>query len=372
MSHQKGDQGAWLWVLPIAFGGGVAAVASLLKQRGLRPRMIAKPDPTDKAQAMRRFLPDTFITILVATLILATLFPATGQALTAISWASNIAIFTLFFLHGARLSPQAVVDGSKRWRLQAAVLGFGYVAFPLVMTGVSLSMRGWITPELLLGLIFLGVLPTTVQSSIAYASIARGNVAAAVIAAATSNLIGVVLTPALFALIASTTAGAISLSGIGRVAMLLLLPFALGQILRRRVLPTVQRHARVAGMMDKLTIVLAVFVAFSDAATQGLWSRVSAAELGGLAALVLALLLLAFAAAWALGGMLGLNREDRITLLFSGAHKSLATGAPMARILFPSAAAGAIILPLMIYHQLQLMLSAIIASRLAPDAARIT
>jgi len=334
--------------------------------------MIAKPDPTDKAQAMRRFLPDTFITILVATLILATLFPATGQALTAISWASNIAIFTLFFLHGARLSPQAVVDGSKRWRLQAAVLGFGYVAFPLVMTGVSLSMRGWITPELLLGLIFLGVLPTTVQSSIAYASIARGNVAAAVIAAATSNLIGVVLTPALFALIASTTAGAISLSGVGRVAMLLLLPFALGQILRRRVLPTVQRHARIAGMMDKLTIVLAVFVAFSDAATQGLWSRVSAAELGGLAALVLALLLLAFAAAWALGGMLGLNREDRITLLFSGAHKSLATGAPMARILFPSAAAGAIILPLMIYHQLQLMLSAIIASRLAPDAARIT
>ncbi len=321
---------------------------------------------------MLRFLPDTFITILVATLILATLFPATGQALTAISWASNAAIFTLFFLHGARLSPQAVVDGSKRWRLQAAVLGFGYVAFPLVMTGVSLLMRGWITPELLLGLIFLGVLPTTVQSSIAYASIARGNVAAAVIAAATSNLIGVVLTPALFALIASTTAGAISFSGVGRVAILLLLPFALGQILRRRVLPTVQRHARIAGMMDKLTIVLAVFVAFSDAATQGLWSRVSAAELGGLAALVLALLLLAFAAAWALGGMLGLNREDRITLLFSGAHKSLATGAPMARILFPSAAAGAIILPLMIYHQLQLMLSAIIASRLAPDAARIT
>lgn len=315
----------------------------------------------------RRLVPDRFILILVATLVVATLLPATGRVLTTIGWVSNAAIFLLFFLHGARLSRQSVVDGARRWRLQLAILGFGYGAFSLVTLGVTRALTGWLAPELLMGLIFLGVLPTTVQSSIAYASIARGNVAASVIAAAASNLIGVVLTPALFAVLASTAFGAISLAGVGKIALLLLLPFALGQFLRNQALPTIQRHARLAGMMDKLTIVLAVFVAFSDAATQGLWNRVSPSALIGLVMVAFALLLLAFAAAWGLGGVMKLDPADRATMLFSGAHKSLATGAPMARILFPPALAGAVILPLMLYHQMQLMLSAIVSARLARD-----
>lgn len=307
---------------------------------------------------LRRLLPDRFILLLLATVVAATLIPARGQMLVAIGWISNAAIFLLFFLHGARLSPQAVLDGAKRWRLHAAVLGFGYVAMPALMLGVSHALQGQFAPGLLLGLIFLGVLPTTVQSSIAYASMARGNIAASVIASAVSNVLGVVLAPLLLAVLASTAFGEFSLSSIGRVAMLLLLPFVLGQVLRRLVLPTIQRHAKIAGMMDKLTIVLAVYTAFAEAAAQGLWQRIGPAELAALMALVLVLLLVAFAAAWGLGAVLGLNREDRVTLLFSGAQKSLATGAPMARILFPPAIAGAVILPLLIYHQLQLMLSA--------------
>lgn len=316
---------------------------------------------------LRRLLPDRFILLLLATVVAATLIPARGQVLVAIGWISNAAIFLLFFLHGARLSPQAVLDGAKRWRLQAAVLGFGYVAMPAMMLGVSHALQGQFAPGLLLGLIFLGVLPTTVQSSIAYASMARGNIAASVIASAVSNVLGVVLAPLLLAVLASTAFGEFSLSSIGRVAMLLLLPFALGQVLRRFVLPTIQRHAKIAGMMDKLTIVLAVYTAFAEAAAQGLWQRIGPGELAALMALVLVLLLIAFAAAWGLGAALGLNREDRVTLLFSGAQKSLATGAPMARILFPPAIAGAVILPLLIYHQLQLMLSAWIAPGLAGD-----
>ena len=321
---------------------------------------------------LRRLMPDRFILVLVATLVVATLLPATGAALTAIGWLSNAAIFLLFFLHGARLSPQAVLDGARNWRLQLAILAFEYVAFPAATLALAHLLHGWFVPELLMGLLFLGVLPTTVQSSIAYASIARGNVAASVIASAASNLLGVVLTPLLFTLLASTAFGAVSLSGIGKVALLLLLPFALGQALRTAVLPTVQRHATIAGMMDKLTIVLAVYVAFSEAATQGLWGRVSAGELIGLGLVALALLLLAFAAAWWLGGVMTLSPEDRATMLFSGSHKSLATGAPMARILFPPALAGAVILPLMLYHQMQLMLSAVIAARLEARDQRIT
>lgn len=321
---------------------------------------------------LKMMIPDRFIILLLATLVIATVLPATGPALIAIGWISNAAIFALFFLHGARLSPQAVRDGARRWRLLAAIVAFGYVALPIAALAIVHLFDGWVAPELLLGLLFLGVLPTTVQSSIAYASIARGNVAASVIAAAASNLLAVGLTPMLFALLASTAFGTVSLDGLGKVALLLLLPFALGQALRRAVLPTVERYARLAGMMDKLTIVLAVFVAFSEAAANGLWSRVSLAALVGLGAITLALLLLALVAAWALGGAMRLDEADRATLLFSGAHKSLATGAPMARLLFPSALAGAVILPLMLYHQMQLVMSAVIATRLAERAERIT
>ncbi|MBY0521028.1 MAG: bile acid:sodium symporter [Sphingomonas sp.] len=320
----------------------------------------------------RALMPDRFILILIVTLIVATVVPATGTALLAIGWLSNAAIFLLFFLHGARLSRQAVLDGAKRWRLQLAILAFGYGVFPAMTVVLSRLLSGAFAPELLIGLLFLGVLPTTVQSSIAYASIARGNVAASVIASAASNLLGVVLTPLLFALIASTAFGAVSLSGIGKVALLLLLPFALGQLLRGVVLPTITRHAKVAGLMDKLTIVLAVYVAFSDAASEGLWSRVSVGALLGLGAVALGLLLTAFAGAWMLGRALKLDPADRATMLFAGAHKSLATGAPMARILFPPALAGAVILPLLLYHQMQLMLSAILAARLAKETERIT
>lgn len=314
---------------------------------------------------LKAMIPDRFIMLLLATLVIATLLPATGQALVAIGWISNAAIFALFFLHGARLSPQAVRDGARRWRLLSAILALGYIGLPIAVLATVHLLDRWVAPELLLGLLFLGVLPTTVQSSIAYASIARGNVAASVIAAAASNLLAVGLTPLLFALLASTAFGTVSLDGIGKVALLLLLPFALGQALRNTVLPTVERHARLAGLMDKLTIVLAVYVAFSEAAASGLWSKVSIAALAGLGAITLVLLVLALAAAWALGGAMRLDDADRATLLFSGAHKSLATGAPMARLLFPPALAGAVILPLMLYHQMQLMLSAVIAARLA-------
>lgn len=314
---------------------------------------------------LRRLLPDRFILLLIATVILATLAPAGGNALAAIGWLSNAAIFTLFFLHGARLSPQAVVDGARGWRLQLAILAFGYGGFPLAAAGIAALARPWFAPELIGGLIFLGVLPTTVQSSIAYASIARGNVAASVIASAASNLLGVVLTPLLFALVAGSVMGAVPLAAVGKVALLLLLPFAIGQAVRARVLPFITRHARIAGSMDKLTIILAVYVAFAQATSEGLWARVTPATLAALALLVTALLVAAFAAAWGIGAALRLPPADRATLMFAGAHKSLATGAPMARLLFPAAAAGAAILPLLLYHQMQLMLSAWVATALA-------
>ncbi|RJF85936.1 bile acid:sodium symporter family protein [Sphingomonas cavernae] len=323
---------------------------------------------TTLAAAFKRLIPDRFLLILIATVIAASLLPARGSALEAIGAVSTAAIFTLFFMHGARLSHQSVRDGLRRWRLQLAILGFGYGIMPLFGLGFSQLLDGWVSPGLVLGIIFLTVLPTTVQSSIAYSSIAGGNVAGSVIAAAGSNLLGVVLTPLLFAALASTQGGDAGLSAIGKIMLLLLLPFCLGQFAQRFVAGWIERHRALVGFLDKLTIVLAVYVAFSEAVTGGIWQRVSGEELAIVTAAVTALLALAFACSWGLGALLEKPRSDRITLLFSGSHKSLATGAPMIRVLFAGPEAGAILLPLILYHQLQLMLSAVLAGRLARNA----
>lgn len=317
---------------------------------------------------LKRLLPDRFLMILIATVIVASLLPARGAALQGIGTVSTIAIFTLFFMHGARLSHQSVIDGLARWKLQLAILVFGYGIMPLFGLGFAQLLDGWLSPGLVLGMIFLAVLPTTVQSSIAYSSISGGNVVGAVIASAASNLLGVILTPLLFAALASTQGGDAGISAIGKIMLLLLLPFCLGQLLQNFIKHWIERHRALVGFLDKLTIVLAVYVAFSEAVTGGIWSQVTGTEIAILVVAVLVMLALAFASAWGLGRLLRQSRGDRITLLFSGAHKSLATGAPMIRILFAGPEAGAILLPLILYHQFQLMLSAVLSGRLARDA----
>lgn len=314
---------------------------------------------------LARLIPDKFILLLLATIALATLLPAQGRGLALVSTIANIAIFSLFFFHGLRLAHEAVWAGLKHWRLQLAVLGFVFGVMPLMGLGASVLVSDFLSPPIWMGVLFLCVLPSTVQSAIAYSSVAGGNVAASVIAAAMSNLAGVVLTPLLFAMLAQIGGAEADLSTIGRIAGLLLLPFVLGQIARHWLSTWAELNRGWIGRLDRTTIVITVYVAFSAAVTEGLWSQLNGGEMLRLLAFVTVLLALAMGGSWLLGGALGFSREDRITLLFSGAHKSLATGAPMARILFPAAQAGMIVIPLMIYHQLQLMVSAWIAARLS-------
>ena len=314
---------------------------------------------------LARLIPDRFVLMLLATIAVATLFPAEGGAVPAISAAANIAIFSLFFFHGLRIAHDAVWNGVRHWRLQLAVLGFVFGAMPLLGFGASWALSGFLPPELWLGILFLSMLPSTVQSAIAASSMAGGNVAGSVIAAAVSNLSGVVLTPLLLALFAHASGGGIDLSAVTRIATLLLLPFALGQIARFRLANWAERNRGWIGRLDRVTILLTVYVAFSAAVVDGMWQRLDGGDFARLVAVIVVLLAAALASAWGLGKALGLSREDRITLLFSGAQKSLATGAPMARILFPAAQAGLMVLPLMLYHQLQLTVSAWIAARLA-------
>jgi solute carrier family 10 (sodium/bile acid cotransporter), member 7 len=311
-----------------------------------------------------RLIPDRFILLLLGVIALASFLPARGATLSTVSTVSNIAIFLLFFFHGLRLSREAVWAGIKHWRLQLAIFVFTYAVLPIAGLSLSLLMPSLLTPSLWIGVLFLCALPSTVQAAISSSSMAGGNVAASVVAAAISNIAGVVLTPLIVAGIASASGAGVGLGSIGKISGLLLLPFVLGQIAHGWLGGWAERHRLWIGRMDRLTIILAVYVAFSAAVIDGLWQRLSLQEFGPLLLIVCGLLAFAFASTWWLGRALDFAREDRITLLYSGSHKTLATGAPMARILFPGAEAGLIIIPLMLYHQLQLIISAWLAARL--------
>jgi sodium/bile acid cotransporter 7 len=212
---------------------------------------------------LSRLFPDRFLLLLMATIGLATLLPAHGQGMTIVSAISNMAIFSLFFFHGLRIAHEAVWAGMRHWRLQLAVLGFVFAVMPLLGLAVSRGAPGLLPEGLWLGVLFLCALPSTVQSAIACASMARGNVAASVIAAAVTNLSGVILTPLILTALASTQGVAIDLSAIGRIAALLLLPFALGQIARFKLAAWAERNRGWIGRLDKMTIILTVYVAFS-------------------------------------------------------------------------------------------------------------
>lgn len=313
---------------------------------------------------MRRLLPDPFLVWLLLTVALASLLPVTGSAARLVDGATLAAIFALFFLHGARLPREALLGGLSDWRLHAAIAGLTFLVFPLAGIGLSRLAPGLLPPELWAGILFLCALPSTVQSSIAFTAMARGNVAGAVAAAAASNLAGVFLTPLLVVLLLGAEGAAVTGEAVARIALLLLLPFLAGHALRPLVLPLIAPRPRLATLVDKGTILLAVYGAFSAAMVGGLWSRIPPAALALLLLACLVLLALVIGAALAVGRLGRFPRESRAAILFCGSVKSLATGVPMARLLFPGPAAGLVIMPVMLFHILQLLVCAALAARM--------
>ncbi|GLW70324.1 bile acid:sodium symporter [Kitasatospora phosalacinea] len=314
---------------------------------------------------------DTYLLLLLGTVLLATLLPARGAAATAVTDAVSLAVALLFFLYGARLSPQEALAGARHWRLHLLVLGCTFVLFPLLGEATRLLPDAVLPPQLFTGVLFLTLLPSTVQSSIAFTSVAGGNVAAAICAATFSSLLGVVLTPLLAAWLLSGAAG-VSVDGgqVLDIVLQLLVPFALGQLLRRRVGPWIARHRLVTTLVDRGSILLIVYSAFGTGVREGIWSRVTPVQLLGLAAVSLALLSAVLGFTRLAARRLGFSRADGITLQFCGSKKSLANGLPLATILFPAPAVGLAVLPLMLFHQLQLMVCTVLAQRWSRAAAR--
>ena len=317
---------------------------------------------------MSSIFPDRFVLLLLTALALAWVSPLGGAALAVAQAIIYIGIFLLFFLHGLRLPRGEVTKAVRGWRVQSAMLGFCYIAMPLAGWTIAKLAAPAMPEALWAGIIYLAVLPSTVQSAISYSAIGGGNVAASVVGAALSNLVSIALTPLLVAILLGATAAAFDSGVIVKIATMLLLPFALGQLAQHWLGNWASKQKALLSLFDRSVILLAVFIAFSGAASSGALVQL---DLQVSIALTLALSLLlafAFGGAMLLGGMIGLARRDRISLIFAGAHKSIATGAPMAALLFGDKA-GLILLPAILYHMAQLVLSAPLSARMARRGA---
>ncbi|MFY1053177.1 bile acid:sodium symporter family protein [Ectopseudomonas khazarica] len=315
---------------------------------------------------LRRLLPDNFTLTLLAVVLAATLLPASGQVATAFEWITNLAIALLFFMHGAKLSRQAIVAGAGHWRLHLLVFSCTFILFPLLGLALRPALEPLLGSELFMGMLYLCALPATVQSAIAFTSLARGNVAAAICSAAASSLLGIFITPLLVAVLMGVHGdNGSTLDAIGKISLQLLLPFILGQIAQRWIGGWVTQNKNWLKYVDQSSILLVVYTAFSAAVIGGLWQQVPLVTLLAVVVACCVLLALALLLTHLLGKWLGFNLEDRITILFCGSKKSLATGVPMAQVLFAGSAIGVLILPLMLFHQIQLMVCAVLAQRYA-------
>ncbi|QXH63928.1 bile acid:sodium symporter family protein [Pseudomonas azerbaijanorientalis] len=313
-----------------------------------------------------RLLPDNFTLTLIGVVALASLLPASGQVAVGFGWLTNIAIALLFFLHGAKLSRESIIAGAGHWRLHLLVFSLTFVLFPLLGLALKPLLSPLIGNDLYMGMLYLCALPATVQSAIAFTSLARGNIPAAICSAAASSLFGIFLTPLLVTLLLNVHGeGASTLDAILKISVQLLLPFIAGQIARRWIGNWVARNKSWLRFVDQGSILLVVYGAFSEAVIEGLWHQIPLLDLVGLVVACCVVLALVLVASTALGKAFGFNQEDRITILFCGSKKSLATGVPMAQVLFAGSTIGVLILPLMLFHQIQLMVCAVLAQRFA-------
>ncbi|AVR97966.1 bile acid:sodium symporter family protein [Pseudoduganella armeniaca] len=318
---------------------------------------------------LARLKPDNFTLALLTTVAIASVLPCTGQTAVVFGDVTTFAIGLLFFLHGAKLSREAIVAGLTHWRLHLLVLACTFVLFPILGLALKPVALAVLTPDLYLGLLFLCMLPSTVQSSIAMTAMGRGNVPAAICSASASNFLGIFITPLLVgAFIVQGQAERSSLDAVLAIVLQLLVPFIAGQVCRRWIGAWVDRHKPMLKYVDQGSILLVVYTAFSEAVSEGLWHKLSPQLLLALGLICCVLLAVVLGLSFWASRRLGFSSADEVTIVFCGSKKSLASGVPMAKVLFATSSLGMIILPVMLFHQIQLMVCAVLAQRFAQRA----
>lgn len=306
---------------------------------------------------------DPFTITLIVVVLLASFFPARGGYVAFFEGLTTAAIALLFFMHGAKLSREAIISGGSHWRLHLWVMCSTFVVFPVLGVLFAWWAPVNVDPALYTGFLYLCILPATVQSAIAFTSMAGGNVAAAVCSASASSLLGIFLSPLLVGLVMDMHGAEGSLEQVGKIMLQLLLPFVLGHLSRPWIGAFVAKHKKWIAKTDQSSILLVVYSAFSEAVVNGIWHKVGVGSLLFIVVVSLVLLAIVIAINVFAARRFGFSKADEITIVFCGSKKSLANGIPMANILFPTSVIGMMVLPLMIFHQLQLMICAVMARR---------
>lgn len=315
--------------------------------------------------ALRSIISDPMLRMLALAIALAALLPATGAARGVVQVAANIGIFALFLLNGMRIRRSEIAAGAANLRFLLPLIFWVFGAMALVGLELSRLAPADVPPIVAAGFLYLGVLPTTIQSSTSYSSLARGNVALSIISAALLSLIGVFLSVPLFLALGGAGEGVVGSDAVLKIIVILIVPFAIGQLVQNRTQSFIALHKPRIVTLDRMVIALAVYVAFSGAVEQDVWTRIDSTGWLWTGILVLVFLVVGHGGAWLASSALRLEPPDRIAFLFAGGQKSAAIGAPLATVLFAPEVAGFIVLPLLLYHFFQLVLAAPMASYLA-------
>jgi solute carrier family 10 (sodium/bile acid cotransporter), member 7 len=317
--------------------------------------------PMSFSRALARI--DRFLAAILLTVAVASVVPARGDVATVAAWLTDAGIMLLFFMHGARLSPEAALAGARHWRLHAVIFLSTFALFPVMVVSLHLLAPELLSPPLWAGLILLSALPSTIQASIAFTSVAGGNVSAALCSASASNLLGTVLAPLIAGMLLASSAP-LSAHSMLAIVLQLLVPFLAGQLMRPLIGGFIARHPLALRCVDYGSILLIVYTAFSEGVVNGIWHQVDVAQLLRLALINAALLATVMTVLTFTSRRLGFSRADEITIVFCGSKKSLASGVSIATVMF-AGHVGLAIIPIMLFHQIQLMVCASLARRYA-------
>ena len=320
-----------------------------------------------------------FLIGVVCAVILAYLFPSWGTAEGPLKTAltTKIGVFIIFFFQGLGMPTETLKKGLLNWRLHLTIQTYIFLLFPLFSLGILLVIRflsggaGFLEGDLWLGFLYLIILPTTISTAVVLIGQSHGNVSAAIFNTAASNIFGIFWVPLVAVLIVSQAAQTtLPLAALMQsIALMLLLPFLIGQFVRPLLREWAARHKKTFTKLSNLIIYYMIFVAFAQSFYNEVWSDFGLGLIGGTVLSVLILLGFHTVVAYQFGKILKFEKEDCVALLFCGSQKTLATGLPMAGTLFIDSGLkmGFILLPLMLYHPIQIIVGGFLAQRLQKE-----
>jgi sodium/bile acid cotransporter 7 len=310
---------------------------------------------------------NTFFFLLIGVIFFAKIFPEWGTASSPIPLQriTGIGISVIFFFYGVKLNPRKLIQDLVNWKLHLVVQATTFLIFPLVII-LLYAIWGDKNSYLWLGVFYLASLPSTVSSSVVMVSLAGGNLPAAIFNASISSMVGIFITPIWMELLLLDAAVAFDLTEtIIKLSLQVLLPLILGLFLHQFLNIWVTKNSKALKNLDQFIILLIVYTAFSESFAEKMFDGKTASELFTLGGLMLLFFLLMMLLMHVISKALNFNDADRITVLFCGSKKSLVQGAVMGRVMFPDPMIfGVILLPLMIYHTLQLIVGSAIAQRI--------